>query len=80
LALGAGRAADAAGVAPFLKVARVKPDMILDETRNEEIAVIVAGLHPQIERDTTVDARRSQQIRLELDFQELILFIEELPW
>jgi len=51
----------------------MKPKMVLDETRNEEIAVVVAVLHPQLEGDIALVARRAQQVRLELDIQELVL-------
>src|SRR2546425_9611118 len=58
--------------ASTLKIARMKPKMALDEARDEEVAVVVAVLHPELERDLALAARRSQQIGLELDFQELV--------
>ena len=38
----------------------MKSQMVLDEARDEEVAVVVAFLHPQLERDAVLDARRSQ--------------------
>lgn len=51
----------------------MKPQMVLDETGNKEIAVIVILLHAQIERHTRAFARVAQQLRLELGFEKLIL-------
>jgi len=50
----------------------MKAKMVLDEARNEEVAVAVFVLHPQLERDIALDARRAQQIRLELATREWV--------
>jgi hypothetical protein len=47
--------------------------MVFDETGDEEVAVVVTFLHPQLERDIALGARLFQQIRLELVIQERVL-------
>jgi len=42
----------------------MKPQMVLDEAGDEEIAVVVPFLHPQLERDIAFGARLFQEIRL----------------
>src|SRR5215831_8547932 len=34
-----------------LEIPRVKPQMVLDESRDEKVAVVIALLHPQFERN-----------------------------
>ena len=50
----------------------MKPQMILDERRDEEIAVVVAVAQPQVQRHACVFARLPQQLGLELAFEERI--------
>src|SRR3989442_5403239 len=54
-------------------MARMKPKMVLDKTGDEEIAVVVAFLHPQFKRDIAPNTNLFKQIGLELTRQELVL-------
>ena len=51
----------------------MKPQVIGDEGGDEEIAVVVALLHAQIQRHAGTLAGVAQQLRLQLELQELVL-------
>src|SRR6266404_4697026 len=51
----------------------MEPEVIFDESGDEEIAVVVAVLHPQIERDIMPIARLLAPVGLELSIQERVL-------
>src|SRR2546426_118887 len=56
-----------------LQMAHVKSKVILDEGRDEEVAVVVTASQAKIERNTRPPASFLQQFRLELALQELIV-------
>ena len=47
-------------------------EVVTDETGDEVIAVVVAGLHPQRQRMPGFVARPAQALGLQLDGQELV--------
>src|SRR5882672_2656179 len=55
------------------EVTRVESKMILDERRDEEIAVVVAVLPAQDKRHAGAGARFLQQLRLELVLEKRVL-------
>src|ERR1700688_5048760 len=68
--------------AVHLQQARMKPKMVIDKTGDEEVAVVVAFLHPHLEWDIALDARLFQQIRLELVIQEWVFgpLVDQERW
>ena len=50
----------------------MKAQVLVDERRDEVIAVVVAVAHPQVERDARTLAGFSQKLRLELALEEWI--------
>jgi hypothetical protein len=60
----------------------MKSKVVLDKTGDEEVAVVVAFLDPQLERDIASDARLFQQIGFELVIQEWVLasLVDQERW
>src|SRR5690349_16693482 len=54
------------------EMACMEAKVVLDEARDEEIAVIVTFPHPEFERHVPPTAGLFQELRLELSFQERI--------
>src|SRR6476620_10170775 len=50
----------------------MKAQMVLDESRNEEVAMVVAVAQAQIERDAGTPTRFTQEFRLELRLEKWI--------
>src|SRR5689334_16675410 len=59
--------------AAALKMGGMKSKMVVDERRDEEIAVVVAIAQAKVQRNAAALTRCAQQFRLELAFDELIV-------
>src|SRR5438067_4887785 len=69
----AKRTAPAARSATALKMGGMKPKMIFDKRRDEEVAVVVTVSQTKVERNAAALARFAQQLGFELAFDELIV-------
>src|SRR5439155_26543070 len=58
---------------PALQIARMESKVILDEARDEKVAVVVTCLQTKIQGDATSPAGFFQQLGLELALQKLVV-------
>src|ERR1700681_1256992 len=60
----------------------MKPEVVFDKTGDEEVAMVVAFLHPQLERDIALNAGLFEQIRLKLVIQERVVgpLVDQERW